>query len=210
MAHWLARLATHLREARACAGRAAAPWRRALVAGLSLWAASAAAEPIALDPARSTAEFEIRAMWMFDVAGRFGAVTGDVDMDLAARTASVRARIDVRGVAMRRDSYEEWVKSDEFFDAQRYPFIDFQSEPFPLATLDIGGDIVGNLTLRGVTRPARLRLQPSQCPGAAARRCPVVADGTLQRSEFGMRTRRATLADRVRLHFSVLAAPESQ
>lgn len=204
----------HLRGLRACVGRAVGPGRPVIGAGLALlpalWAAAAVAEPIALDPARSSAEFEIRAMWMFDVAGRFGAVTGEVDTDLAARTARVRARIDVRGVAMRRDSYEEWVKSDEFFDAQRHPFIDFQSEPFPLATLDLGGDIVGSLTLRGVTRPARLRLRPSQCPGDTALRCPVVADGVLQRSEFGMRTRRTTLADKVRLHFSVLAAPQPQ
>lgn len=169
------------------------------------FAPAAHGAPVALDPAQSAADFEIRAMWMFDVAGRFGAVTGSVDIDHDARTARVHARIDVRGVAMRRESYEDWVKSAEFFDAARYPFVEFVSEPFPLATLDLGGDILGNLTLRGVTRPMSLRLRPSQCPGEAALRCPVVADGSLQRSEFGMRTRRATLADRVRLHFSVLA-----
>ena len=111
---------------------------------------------------------------------------------------------------MRRDSYEEWVKSAEFFDAARFPFVEFTSEPFPLATLDLGGDILGHLTLRGVTRPMTLRLKPSQCPGKAALDCPVVADGSLQRSEFGMRTRRATLADRVRLHFSVRAATTAE
>lgn len=186
---------------------------RAVGACIGFWsfavctfASTAHAEPVALDPARSSADFEIRAMWMFDVVGRFGAVTGSVDIDHAARTARVHARIDVRGVSMRRESYEEWVKSAEFFDAVRYPFVEFVSEPFPLATLDLGGDILGNLTLRGVTRPMSLRLRPSQCPGEAALDCPVVADGSVQRSDFGMRTRRATLADRVRLHFSVLAA----
>lgn len=170
----------------------------------------AGAEPVALDPARSSAEFEIRAMWMFDIEGRFGAVTGEVDIDAEARTARVRARIDVRGVSMRRASYEDWVKSAEFFDAARHPYVEFASEPFPLAALDLGGDIIGQLTVRGVTRPMSLRLRPSQCPGQAARRCAVVADGSLQRSEFGMRSRRATLADRVRLHFSVLAAAKEE
>lgn len=165
----------------------------------------AAAERIALDPQRSSAEFEIRAMWMFDIAGRFGAVGGEVEIDREARSARVRARIDVAGVRMRRNSYEEWVKSPEFFDAARHPQVMFESEPFPLATLDIGGDIVGTLSLRGQTRPMRFALQPSQCPGQAALACPVVADGSLQRSEFGMRTRRATLADKVRLHLSVSA-----
>lgn len=181
--------------------------RRAWASAVVLLAAClpAAAEPVALDPRRSTAEFEVRAMWMFDIGGRFGAVTGEVEVDHAARSLRVRARIDVRGVSMRRTSYEEWVKSEEFFDAPAHPYIEFESEPFPMATLDLGGDIVGRLTLRGMTRPMNLRLRPSQCPGAAALTCPVVADGVVQRSDFGMRTRRATLADRVRLHLSVLA-----
>lgn len=181
-------------------------WLCVLLIGMFAPPPAAWAEAVALDPARSSAEFEIRAMWMFDVTGRFGAVTGEVDIDAEARTARVRARIDVRGVSMRRESYENWVKSAEFFDAARHPFVEFVSDSFPLATLDLGGDIVGHLSLRGVVRPMSLRLRPSQCPGEAALRCPVVADGALQRSEFGMRSRRATLADRVRLHFSVLAA----
>lgn len=177
-------------------------------AGVLLWAAAlpaAAAERIALDPQRSSAEFEIRAMWMFDIAGRFGAVGGEVEIDREAHSARVWARIDVAGVRMRRSSYEEWVKSPEFFDAAHHPQVVFESEPFPLATLDLGGDIVGTLSLRGRTQPMRFALRPSQCPGQAALACPVVADGSLQRSEFGMRTRRATLSDKVRLHLSVSA-----
>lgn len=182
--------------------------RLSAAAGVLLWAAAlplAAAERIALDPQRSSAEFEIRAMWMFDIAGRFGDVSGEVEIDREARSARVWARIDVAGVRMRRNSYEEWVKSPEFFDAARHAQIVFESEPFPLATLDFGGDIVGTLTVRGRSRPMQFALRPSQCPGQAALACPVVADGSLQRSEFGMRTRRATLADKVRLHLNVSA-----
>lgn len=177
---------------------------------LALAGSTVRSEPIALDPASSSAEFEVRVMWMFDIAGRFGAVTGEVDIDHEARSMRVRARIDTRAVSMRRSSYEEWVKSDEFFDAARHPYILFDSEPFPLATLELGGDIAGSLTLRGLTRPASLRLRPTECPGAVALSCAVVADGTVQRGDFGMRTRRATLADKVRLHFTVrtVAPPE--
>jgi polyisoprenoid-binding protein YceI len=107
---------------------------------------------------------------------------------------------------MRRDSYEDWVKSAEFFDVEKHPEIVFESEPFPLATLELGGDIMGKLTVRGVTKDTRWNLAPSECPGRAAIDCAVVADGSIQRSEFGMTTRRATLADKVRLHFRIYAA----
>jgi polyisoprenoid-binding protein YceI len=180
----------------------------ACLAALLLAAGAArAATTVALDPRRSSAEFEVRAMWMFDVGGRFGAVNGEVEIDQEARSVKVLARIDVRAVDMRRDSYEEWVKSGEFFDAANHPEIRFESEPFPLAVLDGGGVVLGHLTLRGITRPMRFQLRPSQCPGHAALACPVVADGSVQRSEFGMRTRRATLADKVRLRLNVLAVP---
>ena len=169
----------------------------------------AAQEPttVPLDPTRSLAEFDVRVMWMFDVHGKFGLVNGSVRLDRAAQIVQVEARIDARGVDMRRESYEEWVRSPEFFDVEAHPQIRFESEPFPLATLDLGGDIVGRLTVRGVTRQTRWNVRASECPGRAAIDCPVFADGSIERSEFGMTTRRATLSDKVRLHFRIYAAP---
>jgi polyisoprenoid-binding protein YceI len=188
------------------------PVARHLLRAASLIAAAlpaAAQEPadVPLDTKRTQAEFDVRVMWMFDVHGRFGTVNGSVRLDRAAQSVQVVARIDARGVDMRRDSYEEWVRSPEFFDVERHPEIRFESEPFPLATLDLGGDIVGSLTVRGTTRPTRWRLRASDCPGRAALDCPVLADGVIERSEFGMTTRRATLSDKVRLHLTIWAAP---
>ena len=178
-----------------------------LVAAAFAVAAQAPAD-VPLDPARTQAEFDVRVLWMFDVHGRFGTVNGSVRLDRAAQSAQVVARIDARGVDMRRESHEEWVRSAEFFDVANHPEIRFESEPFPLATLDLGGDIVGHLTVRGVTRETRWRLQASDCPGRAALDCPVVADGSIERSEFGMTTRRGTLSDKVRLHFTIWAVPQ--
>ncbi|MEO8672816.1 MAG: YceI family protein [Tahibacter sp.] len=175
-------------------------------ATLGLAMGGVAAETIPFDATRSHAEFEVRAMWLFDVEGRFGGVSGSVILDSAARSAQVDALIDAGSIDMHRDSYEEWVKSSEFFDVARYPQIHFLSEPFPLAMLDDGGDIAGALTVRGVTRQASFNLRPSECTPHAARSCPVLADGIIQRTDFGMTTHRATLSDRVRLHFTVFAA----
>jgi polyisoprenoid-binding protein YceI len=178
-----------------------------LLLAVALPAAAQETSTVPLDPQRSLAEFDVRVLWMFDVHGKFGTVNGSVRLDRAAQSAKVEARIDARGVDMRRESYEEWVRSPEFFDVAAHPEIRFESEPFPLATLDLGGDIVGNLTVRGVTRQTRWNLRPSECPGRAAVDCPVLADGVIERSEFGMTSRRATLSDKVRLHFRIYAAP---
>lgn len=157
----------------------------------------------AFDPARSHAEFQVRVMWLFSVEGRFGGVTGALHIDRAAQTAQVRASIDATGVAMRRKDHEEWVKSAEFFDTSRHPRITFDSAPFPLAVLYGGGDIPGTLTVRGQAQPVHFTLRASDCPGHAAQDCPVVADGAIQRGDFGMRSHRTTLGDRVKLHLTI-------
>jgi len=160
-------------------------------------------EVLALDSTRSHAEFQVRVMWLFSVDGHFGAVEGQVHMDAEARTARVTAEIDASKVEMKKDDYTEWVKSAEFFDVANHPRIRFESEPFPIAALEQGGDILGQLSVRGETRSTHFKLQASTCTGRIAVTCPVTADAVIQRSEFGMRTHRTTLGDKVKLHLTI-------
>jgi polyisoprenoid-binding protein YceI len=177
----------------------------ALLAGLP--AARAAEQVVALDPQRSHAEFQVRVMWLFGVEGRFGSVQGEVHVDREAQVARVLAQIDATRVEMRKPDYEAWVKSEEFFDAARHPRIVFESLPFPLSVLREGGTVSGNLSVRGETHQTTFELTPSPdpCPGPSWTNCAMLADGAIQRSQFGMRTHRATLADKVKLHLAIVA-----
>jgi polyisoprenoid-binding protein YceI len=181
--------------------------RAALLLLACTWvlADSAAAKEVVLtlDHGRSHTEFQVRVMWLFSVDGHFGTVDGQVLMDAEARTARVTAEIDASKVEMKKDDYVEWVKSPEFFDVANHPHIRFESDPFPIAALEQGGDILGKLTVRGETRPTHFKLLASTCTGRIAVTCPVVADAVIQRSEFGMRTHRATLGDKVKLHLTI-------
>ena len=175
---------------------------------LRLFAVSAfAAERIdqlwMLDSQRSRAGFQIKAMWMFNVGGQLGAVSGSVDIDAFRNTAKVDARIDANVVSMRNPDYAAWVKSAEFFDVAHYPEIHFISDPTPLPRLRYGGELRGTLELRGVTQPVIFQLKPSECQGRLAHDCAVRAEGTIQRSAFGMTSRRVTLSDKVDLDFTI-------
>lgn len=161
----------------------------------------------ALDAARSSADFEVKVLWLIGVHGRFGKVHGGVTIDRTRDTLAVDARVDVDVITMRNHSYEDWVKSDEFFDAKAHPQIRFVASAVPLDRLRGGGDIDGTLTVRGIERPLRLHVEPSACPDAVAGDCPVEASGTIRRGEFGMTTRRRTVADKVDLGFSIYLAP---
>jgi polyisoprenoid-binding protein YceI len=188
-----------------------------LLASLALFAvftghAASAADPsereiLTLDSTQSRAEFSIRVMWLIPVHGRFGTLHGTITIDRFHGTASVDARIDVEDVHMRSHSDETWVKSPEFFDTANYPQITFLSDSFSLSRLVKGGEIEGVLTIRGIAQRARFNINPTECPDAIARACPAEAEGAIRRSDFGMRSHRGALSDKVELNFSIRVLP---
>ncbi len=164
-------------------------------------------EHLAFDSAKSWVDFEVKVLWLVGVHGRFGSVRGTISVDHFRSAATVEAQIDANVVSMRSRNHEEWVKSPEFFDAQHYPQIVFVSDAIPLKRLQSGGEITGMLTLRGVTKPVRLDLIKPDCPAASGDNCPVEAEGSIRRSDFGMSSRRGTLSDKVDLSFSIATKP---
>ncbi len=159
---------------------------------------------IELDSVRSAGEFRVKLMWLLTVRGEFGRVHGTVREDRFRDQLRVSASIDVDTVHMGRSSYEDWVKSPEFFDAARHPRIQFESAAIPRARLRNGGELRGDLEVRGVRGPVRFELLPATCtkPGFE---CAIHVHGTIRRSEFGMGSHRGTLSDKVDLDFSIFA-----
>jgi polyisoprenoid-binding protein YceI len=175
-------------------------------------AACLAAEPVSpsdiirLDAGRSDVGFRVKLIWLLGVRGHFGKMDGTVRLDSFRNELRVDARIDVAAVRMSNSSYEEWVKSPEFFDAAAYPQITFLSDPFPRSRLRAGGDLPGELTVRGISQPVRFDLLPSECEKPAFD-CPIRVNGEIRRSAFGMGSHRGTLSDKVELDFTVYAVP---
>lgn len=185
-------------------------WRTAFVAVAAIVVALPAAaraadvDVVRLDGTRSRGGFTVRLLWLVGVDGRFGRVDGEVRIDRFRDQFSVDAHVDAAGVAMDGRRTEEWVRSAEFFDAARHPRIEFGSEAIPRRRLRDGGDLPGWLTIRGIRRPVVFRLQPATCERPAYD-CPIVVAGTIRRTEFGMHSRRGTLADKVQLNFDIYA-----
>ncbi|MEO8803607.1 MAG: YceI family protein [Rudaea sp.] len=164
-------------------------------------------EILELDPTHSQAGFEVKVLWLLGLHGQFGAVRGSVSVDRFHGTAVVDARINANDLRMRSSNYADWARSVEFFDAQHYPQIRFVSESFPLARMQHGGEVYGILTIRGITKRVRFTLRPSACAHPLKASCAVRADGKIQRSDFGMHSRRGTLADKVGLQLSIFVNP---
>ena len=184
-------------------------WIAAFVFARLALAEESHSEHVQLDSARSHATFGVKVMWLVGVHGRFGRMSGVVDIDRFRNLATVDARIDANAVEMSTKSYADWVKSDEFFDVARYPEIRFVSESFPLQRLRRGGQLSGTLTIRGVEQPETFNLEAADCDHPAYD-CPIIVSGSIRRSAFGMRSRRGALSDKVDLHFEVFAVPSAE
>ncbi|PJK12417.1 hypothetical protein CO614_05220 [Lysobacteraceae bacterium NML120232] len=174
----------------------------AILLGLLPMAAQAGQRSI--DPARSSAVFDIGLYNGSRVTGRFAQMQGEIlmhpDGHWQVRMRFASAHTEVPGHAR----YTRLLRGAHFFDSQRHPSIDFVSEPFLPARLQEAGAFHGELTLRGITRRERLYLERRHC-AAPLIECPIEVSGQISRSRYGMHSLRWAAADEVRFRLFLLA-----
>ena len=130
----------------------------ALAATLSLPAA-AATSTWQIDPNHSAAQFAVRHLSISTVRGAFTKVNGTIQLDdKDISKSSVEVTIDADSVDTRVPNRDKDLRSDHFFDVQKYPTITFKStkveqvEPGKLK-------VTGDLTIHGVTKPVVLDVE---------------------------------------------------
>ena len=164
---------------------------------------------IAIDPHRSGAVFRVQLRARSrEVEGRLVAPRGELSGSAQAGW-TVRVRVDGRSLRVDGPPWMERVtRSDAFLAVNRHPGIAFASARFDDAVLHAGGELPGELTLRGLRRPVSLRLLPSECarPGQD---CDIHVQGELSRKDFGMTAYRAFLRDGVEVRFRVRLQAEA-
>ena len=116
-------------------------------------------ETFNIDPAHTTIGFTAKHMMVTTVRGRFADFSGTVELpdgDASKATASVviqAASIDT-GQQMRDDH----LRSADFFDSANHPELTYRSTSIS----PLGGEryrVVGDLTIRGATRPVTLEVE---------------------------------------------------
>jgi polyisoprenoid-binding protein YceI len=166
--------------------------RTALFAALVLASASSVLQAqdatYKIDKAHSEADFAIRHMAISTVHGHFGNISGTVlydDKDVAR--SAVDATIDVSTVDTGVAQRDTHLKSADFFDATKYPTMTFKSTS--VTRTSDGLDVLGNLTLHGVTRPVTLHVTASREQTGMDGKTMVrgfEATTTLHRQDFGL------------------------
>ena len=122
----------------------------ALLAGAATVAG--ATEIFNIDGHHSEATFRVRHM-MSTVSGKFADVSGVINLDRANPAASnVQFAIKAASVDTGIADRDKHLRSEAFFDAEKFPEITFKSTKIaPTSKKDIY-DVTGDFTMRGVTK----------------------------------------------------------
>lgn len=146
--------------------------------------------------------FELRTRWGQQIDGRFPVYEGEVttlpDGRRQVRIRLATAAIEVDGP----ERYAQFARGERFFDAPRYPWVDFLSDPYSPVLVQTGGRLRGVLTMHGVSRYESFELAPQSCE-RPSRACDVVAHGNVSRSDYGLDGWRFVLVDRVQFNLRV-------
>jgi len=166
-----------------------------------------AADSYTIDPNHTMPVFEINHLGFSTQRGRFNKTEGKITLDTAAKKGSVELTIDVASIDMGLAKWEEHLRSEDFFNAAKFPTMTFKSDK-----LIFNGDKVvgaeGTFTLLGVAKPMKLTVTGFTCGVHPLNKKPVCAgdvSATLKRSDFGMMKNLPAIGDDVKLMIPVEA-----
>jgi polyisoprenoid-binding protein YceI len=165
------------------------------------------AMPLLFDPARSQARFKVRMRILPAAIGHFLDVRGQLQPEGTRQ----RVEVEVDGRKL-RFAGPPWMakvtRSEQFLDVDQHPRIFFRSDAFAPSLLRNGGQLRGELTLRGQTRPVAFNVAPAAC-ATPGRGCDILVTGRVSRAAFGMHAYRLTVRDAVDFEFQVRLKPEA-
>jgi len=110
------------------------------------------------EPGHTAAEFCVRHMMVTYVRGHFKNIHGTLEFDAAQSTLSrVEAVIETRGLWTGEPTRDAHLKSADFLDVEHFPQIMFVGTQVRLQGPN-DAVVLGDLTMRGVTRPVELEV----------------------------------------------------
>ncbi len=142
-----------------------------------------------IDPMHSNIGFQISHMGISLVEGEFNEFSGtitsskddfsDAQAEITIKTASINTDVPAR---------DNHLRSPEFFDAEKYPEIKFESTKIE-RTFGNNYSISGNLTMHGVTKPVTLNvtfLGQAYESQMKVQKAGFIVKGVLNRDDFGI------------------------
>lgn len=167
-------------------------------------AGHAQGNPYAIDTTRSEVLFSY-SMALSNGSGRFSTMAGTASIDDAAlQNTKVQAVIDTRTLRAGDSLAQGKLRGTDFFDVARFPQMLFKSRSVRPKTATTA-EIVGDITVKGITRPIVLyaSLQPPGAGGAREFR----ARARINRNDFNMTAYAFLVGEAVDIEIRALLRP---
>jgi len=141
-----------------------------------------------IDAMHSEIQFKVKHLVISTVTGTFRKFEGKAVTDGADFTnAKIAVSLDVKSIDTNQEQRDTHLRSSDFFAADLYPTIHFESTAFEKTT---GNEykMRGNLTMKGVTHPIELRVEygGSEKNSQGNLKHGFEVTGIVNRKEFGM------------------------
>ena len=112
-----------------------------------------------IDSAHTEVNFTVRHMMVSNVRGQFQKLSGTVEFDEAHPANSrVNVQIDAASVFTKDEKRDGHLKSPDFFDAEKYPYLTFKSKRIEVKDAT-HARLIGDLTIRDVTKQVTLDVE---------------------------------------------------
>ena len=159
------------------------------MAACASFSALAADTTYTLDPMHTSPSFEADHFGGVSIwRGKFTKSTGTVTIDREAKTGTLEATIDMTSVDIGNDTLDTELKSSKFFDAAQFPTAVYKGTSMKFKG-DVPVEVIGELTLHGVTKPLNLKIESFKCfqhPMLKREVCGTESTATFDRSDFGV------------------------
>lgn len=166
-----------------------------------------------IEPAHTQGVLTWNHLGFANPTAQFNTVAGTLEFDPAdPARASVMVKIPMASMSTGVPDLNDDFKSANFFDFAKFPVATFKSTRVEKGATPDALKVVGDLTVRGVTKPVTLDVTINKVGVNPRNKVPTVgfeAQTTLNRSDFGLGLFVPQVSDAIRVHITAEAAEKN-
>lgn len=141
-----------------------------------------------IDPTHSEVQFKVKHLVISTVTGSFGSYDGKIEVEGDDfKNANATFTADIDSISTNNEDRDQHLKSDDFFNAEEYPQLKFESTNFENVS-DGQYKVTGNMTIRDVTKEIELDVVHGGTVGDpyGNTKAGFEVSGAINRKEFGL------------------------
>jgi polyisoprenoid-binding protein YceI len=141
-----------------------------------------------IEPDHTYPSLEFPHMGLSIWRGKFNSTSGKVKLDRKAKAGSVEIKVDIASIDFGHDEMNKHAVSADWLNVEKFPTMTYNGKLLFNRDRPVMAD--GKLTLLGVTRPLKLKINSFNCieehPFYKKEVCGADAEGELDRADYGL------------------------